>query len=111
MASQLARDHGTVILSGDGGGELVAGDTRDAIDRRRNAFSYMPGVVRKGMMQPLISALPHGALGRNFIYNVSLDPIDRYLDSVSIFTQLQKRSLDSDHLTSHLPNVDGVLPI
>jgi len=45
------------------------------------------------MMQPLSRRLPHGARGRNYLYNVALDPLDRYLDSISTFTALTKASL------------------
>jgi hypothetical protein len=37
-------------------------------------------------MDPLSRLLPHGAWGRNYLHNVSLDPISRYLDNVSVFT-------------------------
>jgi asparagine synthase (glutamine-hydrolysing) len=46
-------------------------------------------------MRPLSARLPHGAVGKNLSTNISLDPIDRYLDSVSIFTRLNKQSLYS----------------
>ena len=44
-------------------------------------------------MDPLSRRLPHGAWGRNYLHNVSLDPIGRYLDNVSVFTGLNKTSL------------------
>jgi asparagine synthase (glutamine-hydrolysing) len=44
-------------------------------------------------MRPLSRRLPHGARGRNYIHNVALDPLDRYVDNVSVFNDLAKRSL------------------
>jgi asparagine synthase (glutamine-hydrolysing) len=114
LVSQMARKYVTVVLSGDGGDELLAGYDTYLADRMARQYQLLPAVVRRGIINPAVRRLPptrkkKGLINRarRFVEGLQLPPHLQHVRWMIFLQESDKvdlyRSDYRDSLREHNP--------
>ncbi len=76
--SKLAREHVTVILTGDGGDETFAGYRRYAWATAMHRYDLLPDAVKKLLFGLPSRLMPEGMKGKGTLRHLSHAPFERY---------------------------------
>lgn len=87
--AELASEHVTVVLSGEGADELFGGYRIYREPQALRALEWLPPGL-KGMLHRLFSRLPAGLKGRNYLLRGTTPLEERFLGNAKIYTEDMK---------------------
>ena len=90
LLCRFAKQHVTVMLTGEGGDELFAGYPKCAVDQYSRYLDWMPAGVRRSMLRGAAAVLPFGnRRARIALENLAIaDPAERLASWFSAFDPL-----------------------
>lgn len=78
LICKLARQHVTVVLTGQGADEPFAGYPRHLGERYGSVYRLIPSLLRKGLVTPLIERLPRNERLKRAVRSLGIkDPVQR----------------------------------
>ncbi|HZN05148.1 MAG TPA: asparagine synthase (glutamine-hydrolyzing) [Pyrinomonadaceae bacterium] len=100
LLSRFTRKHVTVALGGDGGDELFAGYAMYAGHRWAEVYKHVPGLLRRGLVEPMVRLLPVKTKNLSFDYKAlrfvngaKYDEVARHHVWFGSFTPEEQRQL------------------
>lgn len=113
--SQVARQHVTVALSGDGGDEMFAGYRRYKLNMRENRLrSFLPAAVRRTVFGPLgrwypkLGWAPRVFRAKSTFQSLAQDPLEGYFCGISCCGPSLKRQLFGPDVWKQLAGYDSI---